>query len=275
MYKLKGALARKELEINFRQEGEVLNNLYTQTEDEIIYDKKGSIYEFRKGISKGIPIAVGYIPVSFTFGMMAVNGGMPIWIAILISLTNLTSAGQFAGTALIIANASIFEITLTTFVINIRYMLMSLSLSQKIVSQMPLLQRCIMAFGITDETFTVASLEKEEISFPYMMGLITCPYFGWAIGTVLGAVTTSMLPKSLQSSLGIALYAMFLALIVPAAKKSKAALVVVIVAIFISSLFKWVPYINKISGGWSIIIATIIAATTGAVLFPREDDELE
>lgn len=252
-----------------------MNNLYTETKNEVIYEKKESISEFRKGISKGIPIAVGYIPVSFTFGMMAVNGGMPIWIAILISLTNLTSAGQFAGTALIMANASIFEITLTTFVINIRYMLMSLSLSQKITSQMPLLKRCTMAFGITDETFTVASLEKKEITFPYMMGLITCPYFGWALGTALGAVTTSMLPKSLQSALGIALYAMFLALIVPAAKKSKEALVVIIVAVFISSLFKWVPYINKISGGWSIIIATIIAATTGAVLFPREDDELE
>jgi len=230
------------------------------------------MYDFKRGVNQGIPIALGYIPVSFTFGLMAVEGGIPAWIAVLISLTNLTSAGQFAGAGLIIANASLFEISLTTFVINIRYMLMSLSLSQKIAARMPLVKRCIMAFGITDETFAVASLEKEEISFPYMAGLISCPYAGWVLGTLLGAVTTSILPAALQSSMGIALYAMFIALFVPASKKSKSAFIVVIIAISISSAFKWVPYINKISGGWSIIIATIIASAIGAVLFPREED---
>jgi 4-azaleucine resistance transporter AzlC len=230
------------------------------------------IYEFKRGINQGIPIALGYIPVSFTFGLMAVEGGIPAWIAVLISLTNLTSAGQFAGAGLIVANASLFEITLTTFVINIRYMLMSLSLSQKITARMPLVKRCIMAFGITDETFAIASLEKEEITFPYMAGLISCPFAGWVLGTLLGAVTTSILPAALQSSMGIALYAMFIALFVPASKKSKSAFIVVIIAVSISSVFKWVPYINKISGGWSIIIATVIASAIGAVLFPREED---
>lgn len=229
--------------------------------------------DFNRGIRQGIPIALGYIPVSFTFGLMAVNGGIPAWIAILISLTNLTSAGQFAGAGLIIANASLFEITLTTFVINIRYMLMSLSLSQKI-TEMPLFKKCLMAFGITDETFTVASLEKREVSFAYMMGLITCPYWGWALGTVLGALTTSILPEKLQSSMGIALYAMFIALFVPASKKSKAALVVVVVAVTLSSLLKWTPYLNQISSGWSIIIATIVASTIGAVLFPRKEERI-
>lgn len=229
--------------------------------------------DFSRGIKQGIPIALGYIPVSFTFGLMAVNGGIPVWITIMISLTNLTSAGQFAGAGLIIANASLFEITLTTFVINIRYMLMSLSLSQKI-TRMPLFKKCIMAFGITDETFAVASMEKSEVSFAYMMGLIACPYWGWALGTVLGALTTSLLSEKLQSSMGIALYAMFIALFVPASKKSKAALVVVIVAVSLSSVLKWAPFLNQISSGWSIIIATIIASTVGAVLFPRKEDEL-
>lgn len=235
-------------------------------------ESKNEISDFSRGIKQGIPIALGYIPVSFTFGLMAVNGGIPVWIAILISLTNLTSAGQFAGAGLIIANASLFEITLTTFVINIRYMLMSLSLSQRI-TELPLFKKCIMAFGITDETFAVASLEKGEVSFAYMMGLIACPYWGWALGTVLGAVTTSVLPEKLQSSMGVALYAMFIALFVPASKKSKAALVVVLVAIFWSSVFKWAPYLNQVSSGWSIIIATIIAATAGAILFPRKEDQ--
>ena len=236
-------------------------------------ESKIELTEFSRGTKQGIPIALGYIPVSFTFGLMAVNGGIPVWIAILISLTNLTSAGQFAGVGLIIADASLFEITLTTFVINIRYMLMSLSLSQKI-TRMPLFKKCIMAFGITDETFAVASLEKKEVSFAYMMGLITCPYWGWALGTVLGAVTTSVLPEKLQSAMGIALYAMFIALFVPASKKSKAALVVVILAVCWSSVFKWAPYLNRISSGWSIIIAAIIAATAGAILFPRKEEQL-
>ncbi len=235
-------------------------------------ERKNENSDFNRGIKQGIPIALGYLPVSFTFGLMAVSGGIPVWIAILISMTNLTSAGQFAGAGLIIANTSLFEITLTTFVINIRYLLMSLSLSQKII-QIPLFKKCIMAFGITDETFAVASLEKGEVSSGYMMGLITCPYWGWALGTALGAVTTSVLPEKLQSSMGIALYAMFIALFVPASKKSKAALVVVIVAVFCSSVFKWAPYLNKISSGWSIIIATIVAATVGAILFPRKEDE--
>lgn len=244
----------------------------TMTNYEFHKEKKNVLSDFNRGLKQGIPIALGYIPVSFTFGLMAVNGGIPVWIAILISLTNLTSAGQFAGTGLIIANASLFEISLTTFVINIRYMLMSLSLSQKI-TQMPLFKKWIMAFGITDEIFAVASMEKGEVSFAYMMGLITCPYWGWALGTVLGAVTTSVLPEKLQSSMGVALYAMFIALFIPASKKSKAALVVVLVAIFWSSVFKWVPYLNQISSGWSIIIATIIAATTGGLLFPRKEEE--
>lgn len=229
--------------------------------------------DFKKGFKKGLPIAFGYFPVAFTFGLMAVNGGIPVWITILISLTNLTSAGQFAGAGLIIANASLFEITLTTFVINIRYMLMSLSLSQKISLHMPLIKKAIMAFGVTDETFTIASLEKEELTFPFMMGLITAPYWGWGLGTAFGAISTSILPDTLQNAMGIALYAMFIALIIPAAKQSNASLVVVLVAISVSSLFKWVPYLNRISVGWMIIIATLIASTVGAIFFPREEDE--
>lgn len=241
---------------------------------DIAEKRKNVMDDFARGIKQGMPIALGYIPVSFTFGLMAVNGGIPVWIAILISMTNLTSAGQFAGTGLIIANASLAEITLTTFVINIRYMLMSLSLSQKITNPMPLYKKCTLAFGITDETFAVASLEKSEVSFAYMMGLISGPYWGWALGTVLGAVTTSFLPKDLQSAMGIALYAMFIALVVPAAKKSKAAFLVVITAVFLSSAFRWLPYLNHVSAGWSIIIATILASSVGAILFPRKEDEL-
>jgi 4-azaleucine resistance transporter AzlC len=254
-------------------QGAALLNFREVTNNRLFYKKKTlNLFDFKRGLKQGLPIALGYIPVSFTFGLMAVNGGIPVWIAIVVSMTNLTSAGQFAGVGLIIADASLFEITVTTFVINIRYMLMSLSLSQKI-AEMPLLKKCIMAFGITDETFAVASLEKKAISFGYMMGLISTPYWGWALGTSLGALTNSILPRKLQSSMGIALYAMFIALIIPASKKSKAALTVVIVAVAASSMLKWLPYLNKISAGWAIIIATIIAATIGAAFFPRKEEE--
>lgn len=257
------------------KEGAALNNFYDITDNRLVIGRKRSMHEFLRGVSQGLPITLGYIPVAFTFGLMAVNGGIPAWMAILISFTNLTSAGQFVGTDLIISNASLFEIGLATFVINIRYMLMSLSLSQRVSSNMSLLKRCVMAFGITDEIFTVASLEKKEITFSYMMGLTLCPYFGWGLGTALGAMITSMLPKALQSSMGIALYAMFIALIVPSAKKSRPALIVVITAVLISSIFKFVPFMKLISGGWSIIITTVIAAAIGAVFFPRKDDEFE
>ena len=230
-------------------------------------------HDFFEGIKQGLPIALGYFPVSFTFGLMAVNGGIPVWIVILISMTNLTSAGQFAGTNLIIAGAGYIEITVTTFVINIRYMLMSLSLSQKITQGMSNIKRWIMSFGITDETFTVAALQKKDITFAFMTGLEVLPYIGWALGTAAGAIVCTLLPKTLQNSMGIALYAMFIALVIPAAKKSKGALCVAAGAVFISSLIKWIPLLSAISGGWRIIIATVIACTLGAKLFPMEDVE--
>lgn len=229
---------------------------------------------FFDGLKKGMPIALGYIPVAFTFGIMAVNGGVPVWLAIFISLSNLTSAGQFAGTNLIIANASFVEIALTTFVVNLRYMLMSLSLSQKIEENMPVRLRSILAFGITDETFTIASMEEEKISFSFMMGLVIGPYLGWGLGTALGAISCSFLPKALQSSMGIALYAMFIAILVPSCKKSKAAALVAFAGILISCIFTWMPLLNKVSGGFKIMIATIAASSIGALLFPKEDEDI-
>ncbi len=227
--------------------------------------------DFIEGSRLSIPIALGYFPVSFTFGLMAVRGGIPVWIVILISMTNLTSAGQFAGTNLIIAGAGLPEIAVTTFVINIRYMLMSLSLSQRLTSGMSSVKRWIMAFGVTDETFTVSAMQKREISFSFMMGLEILPYIGWAAGTAAGAIISTLLPGELQNSMGIALYSMFIALVIPAAKKSKAALVVAGTAILISTIIKLTPIFSFISGGWRVIIATVIACSLGAFAFPMKD----
>lgn len=227
--------------------------------------------DFKYGLKKGIPIALGYIPVAFTFGLLAVSGGIPPSIAVLISLTNLTSAGQFAGTKLIIAGVPLFEIALTTFVINIRYLLMSFALSQKLVPNTSLLKRALISFGITDEIFALAALEKEDTSFSFIMGLLCLPYWGWALGTALGAVICSVLPELVQNAMGIALYAMFIALIVPGSKKSRAVLAVVAIAVTISSLFTWVPWLEQVSAGWSTIIATLAACLAGAIFFPREE----
>jgi len=231
--------------------------------------------DFAYGFKKGFPIALGYIPVSFTFGLMAVNGGISPLMAVFISLTNLTSAGQFAGTNLIIEGAGFFEITLTTFIINIRYMLMSLSLSQKVNPDISLIQRLIFGFGITDETFSIASMEEGKLSYPYMLGLILGPIMGWSLGTALGAFTCSALPQSIGSAMGIALYAMFIAIIVPPAKKSKPVFIIIAISIAINLMLKYIPVFGFISSGFRIIAATILGAGIGAALWPLEEEKKE
>lgn len=231
------------------------------------FDKK----EFIHGIKRGMPIAIGYIPVSFTFGLMVVSGGLPVWMAVFISLTNLTSAGQFAGTNLIISGAGFLEITLTTFVINIRYMLMSLSLSQRIDKSMPLGERLITAFGITDETFAVSSTEAGILTYSYLLGLMIGPIIGWSTGTLLGALISSTLAESLSSAMGIALYGMFIAIIIPPAKKSKAVVTVILISVAIACILRYIPLFSIISSGFRVIIATILGAAIGAVLFPIKE----
>ncbi len=164
---------------------------------------------FLRGLQNGVPICLSYLSVSFTFGMMCTEHGLPFWIAVLISMTNLTSAGQFAGTALIINGGSLLEIGITTFVINIRYLLMSLSLSQRIDSQLSIPKRLVMSFGVTDEIFGVSMQSKGQISAAYFIGLMTAPFWGWALGTLIGATAVSLLPDMVRSALGIAIYGCF------------------------------------------------------------------
>lgn len=205
--------------------------------------------------------------------MMATQGGLPIWIAVLISMTNLTSAGQFAGTALILNHGMYLEIAITTFVINIRYMLMSLSLSQKIDSRMTMPQRCGVAFGVTDEIFAVAMQQKGNINAKYLTGLILTPYIGWALGTFVGAAAAELLPLFVRTALGIAIYGMFIAIIIPPAKKMRSVLVTIIIASLLSCIFRYVPGLNQISSGWVIIICAVIASGISAWRFPVAEEE--
>lgn len=228
---------------------------------------------FRKGLRDGIPICLGYLSVSFTFGMMVVQHNYPGWMAVLISMTNLTSAGQFAGTELLMNGAMYIEIAVTTFVINIRYMLMSLSLSQKVESKMRLLERLVLSFGITDEVFAVAVQQKGEVNSRYFAGLILTPYLGWALGTLLGATATGFLPLSVRTALGIAIYGMFLAIIIPPSRKSKPVLLVVLLAAAMSCCFYWIPGLNQLSSGWVIIICAVVAAGFAAWKFPVKEGD--
>lgn len=234
---------------------------------------KSSVDRYIDGLKKGLPIGLGYIPVSFTFGFMAVSGGMPAWIAVFISMSNLTSSGQFAGTQLILAGASYLEIAITTLIINIRYSLMSLSLSQKLVPKTSVLHRLLFSFGITDEIFAVASMEKEQIDHVFMYGLITLPFIGWTAGTLLGAFSTGILPDSLKGAMGIALYAMFIALIIPPSKHSRPVLIIVLISIAITCIIKYLPILSFISSGFRIIIASVLAAGIGTFLFPEATEE--
>lgn len=226
-----------------------------------------------RGLKSGLPIGLGYFPVAFTFGFLTVAGGLPVWVGVLISLTNLTSAGQFAGLNMILSGAGYVEVALTTLVVNLRYLLMSLSLSQKIESKTPIWQRMIMAFGITDETFVVASMEKRPIKAGYMFGLIFLPIIGWNLGTLCGGCISGILPDALQKAMGIAIYAMFIALILPAARGSGKILLIIAVSVGLTCMMKYIPVFSGISSGFRIIIATVGASALGAWLYPKEDED--
>lgn len=230
---------------------------------------------FRTGLRDGLPIALGYFPVSFTFGMLAISQGLPAFQAVLISATNLTSAGQFAGLTVIAAGASLLEMALTQLVINLRYALMSLSLSQKLDSRVTLLQRCIVAFGNTDEIFAVASSKPGTIGARYLYGLILGPVLGWTGGTLAGAVASGLLPAMVQSALGVAIYGMFIAIVVPPARQFRPVLAVVLIALALSCGFAWLPVLRQVSAGFAIIFCTVLAAGAGALLFPLEEKEEE
>lgn len=241
--------------------------------------KEGAIrkeFLFLEGCKDALPIALGYLSVSFAFGLLAIKNQLPVWAPMLTSLTNFTGTGQFVGTELLTSGAALFEIGFTVLIINLRYLLMSLSLSQRLPEDMPLWQRLIVAFGNTDEIYAVSMQRNKTLQFRYLCGLIFVSYFGWNLGTVLGAAASSALPASLIAALGITIYAMFIAIIVPPMRGSKPITVVVILSIALSCLFYILPIFQFLGSGWSIIICGIVSSALGAWLFPagiREEAE--
>ncbi len=224
--------------------------------------------ELKEGLRDGTAIGLGYFSVSFSFGILAVTGGLSAWQAGLISMSNLTSAGQFAGLTVIITGAGLLEMALTQFIINLRYALMSLSLSQRLGPEVGTLKRCLMAFSNTDEIFAVAMGRQGKLTPRYWLGLSTGPWLGWTCGTLTGALASQILPLSIRSALGLALYGMFIAIVMPAVRSESRVRPVVLAALTISCVLAWVPAFRSISPGLAIILATVGASALGAVLHP-------
>lgn len=229
--------------------------------------------DFSRGMREGIPIFLGYLSVSFGFGILAIKSGLSAVTSVLISMTNLTSAGQAAGVAIIAAGGTLFEMALTQLVINIRYALMAMSLSQKLDSSFNTSRRMAVAFGITDEIFAMASAREGTLSAPYMYGLILIAFLGWTAGTALGAAAGELLPSVLIDAMGIVLYGMFLAIIIPPARKMRSVLVVVLLAALLSTACKFL--LPGLSSGFAMILSAIAAALAGALLFPLRFEEEE
>lgn len=232
-------------------------------------EKSGS---FSKGFKDGLPIGLGYISVSFAFGVMAIDSGFPVWSTILMSTTNLTSAGQIAGVGQIVAGSAIFQIILTQVIINIRYALMSMSIAQKSDSSMTNLHRLIIGFFMTDEIFAIASGNKEKVNKKYMYGIGIIPIFSWILGTVLGAVAGALLPYEVRDALAMAIFGMFIAIIVPPTRHSQAIRTSIILTAILSCILYYTPFL-KILSNYSIIICAIIVSSICAKFFPVEEEE--
>ena len=220
----------------------------------------------------GTPVCIGYFSVSFGFGAMVVAQGLSAWYAVLISATNLTSAGQFAGLTVITAGAAILEMVLTQLVINSRYALMSLALGQRLGPEVSVGKRLITAFFNTDEVFALGMARQEKLTAPYFVGAGTVAAIGWISGTAMGALAGSLLPVSVRASLGVMLYGMFIAVVVPQAREEKPILLNVALALVLSCLFSWMPVLKNVSAGLAIVICTVAAAAICAVVSPVEEE---
>lgn len=226
---------------------------------------------FVRGMAHGVPIMLGYLSVSFGFGIAAVRLGLSPAAAVAISALNLTSAGQAAGIEIIAAGGALVEMALTQLVINLRYALMGISLSQNLDSTFNTPRRLLVSYGITDEIYAVAVSRPEPLTARYMYGLILTPFLGWTAGTALGALAGRLLPDVVTDAMGIVLYGMFLAIFVPVARKDKRVLCVVLLAAAFSAIFKYL--LPGVSGGFAVILSALAASVAGALLFPLGEEE--
>lgn len=226
---------------------------------------------FRRGLVDALPIFFGYFAVAFAFGIACSQTGHPFWSPLLMSMTHVSGTGQFAVANLLEKNSSAFAIVLAVLVFNLRYVLMAFAVAQRLPASVGTLRRMLIAMGDTDEIVGVAVKQRPPLGFDYYMGLTVCSWTGWVGGTVLGAwdLTSGLMSVTLQRALGLALYAMFLAIIVPEARRSRPALLCVGLAAIASVGLRLLP--TGLDVGWITLIAGVSSAVVAAILFPKRE----
>lgn len=228
-----------------------------------------------KGIRDGIPIGLGYFAVAFTLGIASKKAGLSAFQASLMSACMLASAGQFAGIGMIASGAGFAEMAVTTLVVNLRYLLMSSALSQKVEQNRSFGHRFLMAYEVTDEIFGISMAVEGKLHPEYMYGAVSVAAPGWVLGTFLGSVIGMILPPGVMSAMNVALYGMFMAVVIPPSKKSRIIAGVVAVSMAMSAAFTIIPGLRAISSGFHMILLTILIAGAAALLFPRKEEEKE
>ncbi len=232
------------------------------------------MHSYFRGVRAGVPIGIGYLSVSFSLGILAVSMGMYVWQAVLISMVTLTSAGQLSGIHTMCVPGQYMEMLISQLTINVRYSFMSICLSQKTDAKFKGIYRLLLGFFMTDEIFAVASTEK-SVSRSYFLGLAAAPYIGWTCGTLLGALLGDILPERVMGALCLAIYAMFVAIVIPQVRAEKTLGVVVGVSVLLSTAFYYFPILKSVSSGLAVTVCAISAAVLGAWFFPKPQEEEE
>lgn len=228
--------------------------------------------ELSRGVSDSAPIALGYFSVSIAFGLHCAVVGVPAWLAGLISATNMSSSGQFGGLAVLAAAGSFLQLALTVALVNLRYVLMSIALSQRLEPGVGTWKRLVISLAVTDEIFALA-MRRPRVGFGYYAGLMVLPIIGWTGGTLVGVLAGEVLPDSVQAAASVLLYAMFIAIVVPPASKARPVAAVVAIAALVSVGLALVPLTAAMQPGWRIILATLVASAVGAWRWPVTDDD--
>lgn len=226
-----------------------------------------------KGMQNGIPIGLGYFAVSFTLGIASRKAGLDPLQAAVMSAAMLASAGQFAGISMLASGAGAVELILTTVVVNMRYLLMSSALSQKVRRDKPFWHRFFIAYGVTDEIFGVSMAVPGKLHPAFSYGAVTTAAPGWVLGTFLGAMVGMVLPVRVMSALSVALYGMFLAVVIPPSRTSRLIAGVVVVSMALSGIWNLIPGLRDISSGFQMMILTVVLAGGAAILFPVTETE--
>ena len=230
---------------------------------------------FLAGLRDGVPIGLGYFAVAFTLGITAGKAGMNALQSSLMSALMLASAGEFAAISMIGSGAGFMEMIITTVVINMRYLLMSSALSQKVQQNRPFLHRIFMSYAGTDEIFGISIAVPGKLNPFYQYGAACVAAPGWVLGTFLGTVVGMILPAPVMSAMSVAIYGMFLAVVIPPARKDKIIAAVVVVSMAVSFLFQSIPGLKNISSGFQIILLTVLISAAAAVLFPVKEVQHE